>query len=94
MTGSKANKSAETFRITSLQDAEKFAQHLNRYGKATFSAYDVRDHVLNVYKYASAQSENSRIKGKLLNAYIDLELTYLFMMKDSNLVLVHKIPTV
>ena len=34
-------------------------------------------------KYSRVHSKSDRINGKLLNAYVDLELTYLFMMKDT-----------
>ena len=85
MTEEEAHKGTETFRIASLQEAEKFAEHLSRYGKAIFSEYDVRGHLRNIYKYSCACPQDDRIDGKLLSAYIDLELTYLFMMKDFHL---------
>ena len=82
MTGEEMQDDPETFHITSLQEAERFAEHLTRYGQSTSSTYDVRDHLQRIYKYSSVHSEDDRINGKLLNAYVDLELTYLFMMKD------------
>ncbi len=39
----------------------------------------------NIYMYPQTHCEDNRINGKLLNAYIDLELTYLFMMRDVHL---------
>ena len=83
MTGEEMQDDPETFHITSLHDAEKFAEHLSRYGDSTAPPYDVRDHLRNIYNYSRVHSEDIRINGKLLNAYVDLELTYLFMMKDS-----------
>ncbi|MCZ0952831.1 MAG: hypothetical protein OXQ89_13395 [Rhodospirillaceae bacterium] len=83
MTVEETHKAAATFRLTSLHDAEKFAEHLSRYGEPISSTYDVRNHLRNIYRYSCVHSEDDRINGKLLSAYIDLELTYLFMMKDS-----------
>ena len=83
MTGEGMHQEAETFQITSLQEAEDFAAYISRYGEATSSGYDIRDHIRNIYKYSRVHSTSDRINSKLLNAYIDLELTYLFMMKDS-----------
>ena len=83
MTGEEIRDSPETFHITSLQEAEKFAELLTRYGELISQTYDVRDHLRKIYKYSCVHSEDDRINGKLLNAYVDLELTYLFMMKDS-----------
>ena len=83
MIGEEMHNGPETFRITSLQEVEKFAEHLTRYGESTSQTYDVRDHLRKIYKYSRVHSEDDRINGKLLNAYVDLELTYLFMMKDS-----------
>ena len=53
------------------------------YGETSSSGYDIRGPILNIYKYSRVHSKVDRINGKLLNAHIDLELTYLFMMKDS-----------
>lgn len=78
-------KNTETFQITSLQEAENFAVDISRYGRMTSSGYDIRNHIRNIYKYSRIHSRNDRVNGKLLDAYIDLELTYLFMMKDSHL---------
>ena len=84
MTGEGMHKDTGTFKIASLQEAEAFAAYISRYGEATsFSGYDIRGPILNIYKYSRVHSKDDRINGKLLNAYIDLELTYLFMMKDS-----------
>lgn len=77
------HKDTETFQIRSLQEAENFAAYLSRYGRKSVIGYDVRDHFRNIYSYSRVHSNNDRINGKLLNAYVDLELTYLFMMKDS-----------
>ncbi len=76
------HKDTATFRIASLQEAEKFSEHLSRYEESASPPYDVRDHLQNIYKYSRVHSEDDRINGKLLNAYVDLELTYSFMMKD------------
>ena len=75
----------EPFRIISLQDALHFATYLSRYGKSVIPGYDVCDHVRNIYDYSRVHCEDDRINGKLLNACIDLELNYLFMMKDVHL---------
>ena len=83
MTEEEIHNAPETFRITSHQEAEKFAEYLTRYGESTSQTYDVRDYFRKIYKYSRVHSEDDRINGKLLNAYVDLELTYLFMMKDS-----------
>ena len=83
MTGEELQDVPETFHITSLQEAEKFAEHLSRYGELTAPVYDTREHLRNIYKYSHIHSEDDRTRGKLLGAYVDLELTYLFMMKDS-----------
>ena len=81
------HKDTETFKISSIQDAEAFAAYISRYREATSSpspsGYDMRGPILNVYKYSRVHSKNDRINGRLLNAYIDLELTCLFMTKDS-----------
>ncbi len=78
------HKDTETFKISSLQDAEAFAAYISRYGEATSSSgHDMRGPILNIYKYSRVHSKDDRINGKLLNAYIDLELTCLFIMKDS-----------
>ena len=83
MTEEEMHNAPETFRITSHQEAEKFAEYLTRYEESTSQSYDVREHLRNIYKYSRMHSEDDRARGKLLNAYVDLELTYLFMMKDS-----------
>lgn len=75
----------EPFRITSLQEAEDFATCISRYGEVTIPGYNVCDDIRNVYKYSRILCDDDRINGKLLNACIDLELNYLFMMKDVNL---------
>ena len=79
------NKDPETFQVASLQQAEALGTNISRYGEVAFGQYDVLDHIRNIYNYSRSHSESDRINGKLLNAYIDLELTYLFMMKDSDL---------
>ena len=83
MTGAGTHKDSETFKIASLQEAEAFAVYISRYGETSLSGYDIRGPILNIYKYSRVHSKVDRVNGKLLNAYIDLELTYLFMMKDS-----------
>ena len=83
MTGEGMHKDAETFQISSLQEAEDFAAYMSRYGEGTLPGYDIRDHIRNIYNYSRVHSRSDRTNGRLLNAYIDLELTYLFMMKDS-----------
>lgn len=75
----------ETFRIASLQEAENFAAYISRYGESVSHGYDIREHVRNIYNYSRVHSTSERINGKLLNAYVDLEQTYLFMMKDAEL---------
>ena len=78
------HKDTETFQVSSLQEAEDFATYVSRYGDSTSLGYDIRDHIRNIYNYSRFHSTSDRINGKLLNAYIDLELTYFeFMMKDS-----------
>lgn len=79
------HEDAETFRISSIQEAENFATYVSRYGELTSNGigYDIRDHIRNIYNYSRVHSTSDRTNGKLLNAYIDLELTYLFMLKDS-----------
>lgn len=79
------HKDTETFQIASLQEAEDFAAYLSRYGGKSVPEYDVRDHFRNIYNYSRVHSDSDRTNGKLLNAYVDLELTHLFMMKDSRL---------
>lgn len=81
--GDGIRENSETFKISSLQEAEIFAAYIGRYGDSICSGYDVCDHLRNVFNYSHVHSTSNRINGKLLNAYIDLELTYLFMMKDS-----------
>lgn len=83
MTGEGIHKDTETFRVSSLKEAKDFAAYISRYGEATAQGYDIRDHIHNIYSYSRIHSTCDRINGRLLNAYIDLELTYLFMMKDS-----------
>ena len=85
MTGEGMHEDIETFQVSSLQEAEDFATYISRYGDLTTSpiGYDIGDHIHNMYNYSRVHSTSDRINGKLLNAYIDLELTYLFMMKDS-----------
>ena len=77
------HKDTETFQISSLQEAEAFATYISCYGDSTCLGYDIRDHIRNIYNYSRVHSTSDRINCKLLNACIDLELTYLFMMKDS-----------
>ena len=82
--GGKLVAGSVLIKIASLQDAEAFEAYINRYREATsFSGYDMRGAILNIYKYSRVHSKDDRINGKLLNAYVDLELTYLFTMKDS-----------
>ena len=85
MTAESMHEDIETFQVSSLQEAEDFATYISRYGGLTTSGigYDIGDHIRNMYNYSRVHSTSDRINGKLLNAYIDLELTYLFMMKDS-----------
>lgn len=77
------HEDTETFRISSLQEADSFAAYISRYGDSTSVGYDIREHIRNIYNYSRVHSSSDRINGKLLNAYIDLEITYLFMMKES-----------
>ena len=85
MTGEGMHADTETFRISSLQEAEAFGASISRYSGSTTTStgYDICDPIRNIYNYSRIHSKNDRINGKLLNAYIDLELTYLFMFKDS-----------
>ena len=85
MTRADVTEETEPFRITSLEDAESLATCISRYGEATIPGYNVCDHFRNAYNYSRIHCDDVRINGKLLNAYIDLELTYLFMMKDVHL---------
>ena len=82
MTEKHVLEETEPFRVTSLRDAEDFGAHISRYGEATISGYSVCEHIANIYKYSRIHCDDSRTNGKLLHAYFDLELTYLFMMKD------------
>ena len=77
------HENPETFKISSLQEAERFAAYVSRYGDSASLGYDIRDQFRDIYNYSRVHSTSDRVNGKLLNAYIDLELTYLFMMKDS-----------
>ncbi len=85
MTGEGKIHDAAPFLIGSLQDAANFARYISRYGDSINSGYDIYDHIVNSYNYSRIHSEDERINGKLLHAYVDLELTYLFMMKDVDL---------
>ena len=82
MTGKHKIDETVPFRITSLSDAEDFGSYISRYGETTISGYNVCEHIRNTYKYSRIHCDDNRTNGKLLHAYIDLELTYLFMMKD------------
>ena len=82
MTGRGMHKESQTFRISSLQEVEDFAVYISRYGETFFPRYDIVDSFRNIYHYSRVHTECDRTNGKLLNAYIDLELTFLFMMKD------------
>ena len=73
----------KTFRIDSRQDAETFQDFLNRYcervcglGSATIPA--------GLLSALFSFSRNHEPGGKLLAAVVDLELTYLFMQRDSH----------
>ena len=83
MTGEGMHEDTETFQISSLQEADDFAAYVSRYGDSNSLGYDVRDHFRNIYNYSRVHSTSDRVNGKLLNAFFDLELTYLFMMKDA-----------
>lgn len=85
MVGEGKTRDKEPFHITSLQDAEDFAANLSRYGATIVSGYDVCKHIEDAYKYSRVHCEDQRVNGKLFNAYIDLELNYIFMMKDIDL---------
>lgn len=85
MIGEGVFQEPEPFRITSLQDAEDFATCLSRYGESIIPGYNVCDDIRNIYKYSHIHCDDDRINGKLLNACVELELTYLFMMKDVSL---------
>ena len=82
------HENTETFKIASLPEAEAFAAHLRRYAKATRGEatstpeHDICDPILTLYNYSRVYSKDDRINGKLLHAYVDLELTCLFMLKD------------
>lgn len=82
MTEGSTREDTETFRISNLQEAEQFAEYVSRYADPTSGGYDIREHVRSIYHYSLVHSTSGRINGKLMNAYIDLELTYLFMIKD------------
>ena len=85
MIGEGKFKETEPFRITSLQDAEDFARHLGRYGASIVDGYNVCDHFRDIFTYSRTHCEDERINGKLLNAYVDLELNYVFTLKDVHL---------
>ena len=85
MTEEGSIRDAELFRINSLQEAANFATYLSRYGDSIISGYNICDHIENTYNYSRMHSENDRSNGKLLHAYLDLEFTNLFIMKDMSL---------
>ena len=85
MTEKGAFQETEPFRITSLQEALDFAVYISRYGDSILPGYNICDSLRNIYAYSRIHSEDDRINGKLFNAYIDLELTYLFTVKDVDL---------
>ncbi|MYA88096.1 MAG: hypothetical protein F4X97_06535 [Boseongicola sp. SB0662_bin_57] len=83
MNSHRISQDIEPFQIGSRQQAENFADFVSRYGSATFQPYNISDEIRNIFEYARFHSNDNRVNGKLLNAYIDLEQTYLFMLKDS-----------
>ena len=82
MTGEGKIYDAAPFRITSLQEAADFARDISRYGDSINSGYNVYDDIVNYYNYSRIHSKDARTNGRLLRACVDLELTFLFMMKD------------
>ena len=64
-----------------LQEAEDFAAYLDRYGGAAFAGYGVYDHIRHMYIYSRGHCEDERTNGRLFNAFVDLELNYMFIMK-------------
>ena len=70
-----------TFRINSLQDAETFETFLNKYCSRTCGSRDTipAGYFATLFHY----TRDHRLCGKLLAAAVDLELTYIFMMRDS-----------
>ena len=86
MTGEGKIYDAAPFRINSLQEAADFAGYISRYGDSINSGYNVYDDIVNYYNYSCIHSKrDERTNGRLLHACVDLELTFLFMMKDLNL---------
>ena len=70
------------FRIQSLEEAQKFASFLNQYytrkcGSGSTRS-DFEPYISTLYSYCQGHCSNE----KLFNAVIDLEFTYLFMMRD------------
>ena len=86
MTGEGKIYDAAPFQINSLQEAADFARDISRYGDSINSGYNVYDDIVNYYNYSRIHSKrDERTNGRLLHACVDLELTFLFMMKDLDL---------
>lgn len=75
-------KTTDTFRIDSAKEAADFAVSIGRYAESPSASCGIRTTVGSIYEYAATQSFDDRTYSKLLNAYVDLELTYIFMKKD------------
>ena len=71
-----------TFRIHSLNEAEDFEKFLNQYYKTScdgkINEVIPENYIKILYSYCQEHYAN----GRLFNAIVDLEITYLFMMKD------------
>ena len=70
-----------TFGIQSLEEARRLETLLNRYASATTRSGGLiapKNYLTTVFSY----SQNHGADGRLFNAVVDLEFTYLFMRRD------------
>ena len=72
----------EPFKITSIDEAIAFSTYISNYGGNIFPQYDIKNSIQNVYNYSRNHCEDPQVNGKLLSAFVDLEIIYLYMMKD------------
>ncbi|WP_421335824.1 hypothetical protein [Aeromonas veronii] len=71
----------ETFNIKSKQDAKKLNLKLNTYWKKSNSGSGLEKDYLSLAYQAISYLQDG---GRIFNALVDLEITYLFMAKDVN----------